>query len=48
MQPEHVPVPSDLDRVVLAVQTLIALVAVLAAYAAAKLGRGWWPPHRHR
>jgi hypothetical protein len=48
MLAEHVPATTEIDRILLAAQTALALALVLAAYALAKLGRGWFPPHRPR
>lgn len=48
MQPEHVPLVTDADRLLLAAQVLVGLVLVLGAYATMKLGRGWWRPQRPR
>ncbi len=48
MTAEHVPLATEIDRIVLALQTAAALILVLAAYALAKFGRGWFPPHRPR
>ncbi len=48
MAAEHVPAATEIDRIVLAIETAVALILVLASYAFVKLGRGWFPPHRPR
>jgi len=39
---------SDTDRLVLGVQTLVAIVLVVGGYLTAKLRWGWWHPRRPR